>query len=268
MATLWVISGAGRGVGKTHLAERLCQVLPASLHAKCGHGPRQPHKSPHLLRSPEELEAFLEAQAPKHEHLLIESNALARQGRADIIIYLAGAPVGSEIRADADRLRAKAHVVVDPEVSPALWRDYLANWLRDDALLDAVLAILSDQARYLARQQLAVRSKVWFEAEQGHVFGPGLFRLLEGIGRYGTLHDSARAAGMSYRYAWNQLRNAERRLGEKLILRQPGGAGGGRSRLTDRGRHLLSVFERVNREVAAFADERFAHYYAEGKDDA
>lgn len=263
MATLWVICGAGRGVGKTHLAEALCRVLPRSVHVKCGHGPRQEGKSPHLLRSRAELTAFVETHDCSCDHFIIESNAFALEGGGDVVIYLAGPPVGARVRTDAARLRACAHLVVDGEPRPAVWRESLAGRLPQEALQDAVVGLLCDQARYLRQRRLVVRSKIWFETEQGHVFGPGLFRLLAGVRRYGTLHGSAQAAGMSYRYAWNQIRKAERRLGQQLIVAERGGRGGGGSRLTPAGSRLLRLFESVNREVAEYADARFAHHFAE-----
>ena len=44
MGMLWVICGAGRGVGKTTLALKLCEILPDSRYAKCGHGAKQSQK--------------------------------------------------------------------------------------------------------------------------------------------------------------------------------------------------------------------------------
>ena len=54
------------------------------------------------------------------------------------------------------------------------------------------------------------------------------------------------------------IKRDEKHLGKELILPQTGGIGGGRSALAADGQHLLEVFRRLNREVAAFADARFA----------
>ena len=37
VTTVWVICGAERGVGKTHLGSRLCEVLPEAVYVKRGH---------------------------------------------------------------------------------------------------------------------------------------------------------------------------------------------------------------------------------------
>ena len=47
---MWIICGAGRRVGKTHLARRLCRVLPRSVYAKPGHGPAGAAKSRNYFR--------------------------------------------------------------------------------------------------------------------------------------------------------------------------------------------------------------------------
>ena len=76
--------------------------------------------------------------------------------------------------------------------------------------------------------------------------------------RQGTLCQAARATRMSYRHAWNSIRNAEKHLGKRLIEPHVGGVGGGGTTLSPDGRYLLETFKRLNEEVAAFANERFA----------
>ena len=110
--------------------------------------------------------------------------------------------------------------------------------------------------------EMGVRSKVWFVVEDGHAFGSGLARLLENINNYGTLRQAARHAGMSYRYAWNIIRSAEKHLSVELIAPQPGGSGGGHTVLTGLGLGLLSTFQKLNQEVAEFANRRFHDMYS------
>ena len=102
-----------------------------------------------------------------------------------------------------------------------------------------------------------VRTKVWFTIDNLHTFGTGLARLLENIEQYGTLSRSAQETGMSYRHAWNLIKNAEGHLQKRLIVKYPGGVGGGRSELSPDGRRLLEAFRHLNRDVAQYADSRF-----------
>lgn len=268
MTTVWTICGANRGVGKTHLALRLCEVLPDAVYIKRGHGAHKDGKPSNYVRKDAELDRFLAEEAPRHRHAIVESNAYALKALGDIMIYLEGPARESERRTDCLAMRTMAEVVVEPGARKEQWRGHLQGFLGSGPLLEAVLAVLQEQADYWAAPQPVVRSKIWLQVRAGRVLGPGLFRLLEGIVRYGSLQASAKAAGVSYACAWRQIKEAEERLGRALVVRRRGGARGGGSELTAEGRHLWVVFDKVNREVEAFANERFAVHYGrrEGED--
>jgi hypothetical protein len=169
---LWVICGAGRGVGKTRLALDLCGVLPDAAYAKQGTSRRRDEKPESYFRGDDELEAFLAAETRVgRRHLVIESNALARRGSGDIIVFLdapaGGKPCG-EPRADAGELREMAHFRMgrDPaEVAPGRGvvahdhgsrvasgtaemddlREYLARLGLDAPTMSAVIKVLQAQ---------------------------------------------------------------------------------------------------------------------------
>ena len=260
---LWVICGAGRGVGKTHLAQRLCEVLPNSVYAKCGHGQPQVGKPTNFFSSEEELAAFIEQYAVTYDHIVVESSGRARRGEGDIIIFVGSIRGQTDVRSDVDLLRSQAHVSVCSGASVRDWERCLSRKLSDRRLCTAVCDALAEQKRHLSDSGLAVRTKVWFETDGMHAFGTGLARLLEGVERAGTLREAARAARISYRHAWDMIKTAEDHLGKELILRQPGGVGGGHSALAADGRYLLEILRRLNREVADFANARFAACHRE-----
>jgi hypothetical protein len=110
---LWVICGAGRGVGKTRLALDLCRVLPDAVYAKQGTSRRRDEKPASYFHGDDELETFLAAETRAgRRHLVVESNALARRDFGDIMVFL-DAPVGGKLRGeprtDAGELRDRAH---------------------------------------------------------------------------------------------------------------------------------------------------------------
>jgi molybdate transport system regulatory protein len=85
--------------------------------------------------------------------------------------------------------------------------------------------------------------KLWLETDEGVVFGPGLYRLLQKISETGTLKASAEELGMSYRFAWGLIRKAEKRIGQSLVISYKGGrSGGGGARLTEMGLRYLEEF--------------------------
>jgi hypothetical protein len=158
---IWVICGAGRGVGKTQVALALSRILPDAIYAKQGTSPRRPGKAESYFRTDEELDAFLrQAEGAGHRHLVVESNALARRGRGDIIIFLedevsaGGHGFLPGARPDADLLRSLAQVVLDrkgPGPDPAAWKLTLARKGLDPAVIGPVLEVLTAQAEWNRR---------------------------------------------------------------------------------------------------------------------
>ncbi|MHC4075603.1 MAG: winged helix-turn-helix domain-containing protein [Planctomycetota bacterium] len=268
MSLIWVICGAGRGVGKTTLALKLCKVLPDSVYAKCGRSKPKSDKPGKFFSNLADLDSFIDATRSSSKHIIVESNALAGFGRCDIIIFIDGIAGKTNFRKDTEQLRAAADLKICCDTTLNDWKKTLASKLDSKALRKAVCDYLVVQKRYLFGSEPVVRSKVWFESAEAHVFGMGLARLFENINRLGTLQDASKATGMSYRYAWNLIRMAEKHFGKRLIERRAGGADGGSSALSADGRHMLEVFRKLNEEVAGFADERFAKLFAGEKANA
>lgn len=158
---LWIVCGAGRGVGKTQVALALSRILPGAIYAKQGTSPRRPGKAESYFRTDEELDAFLRrAKGADRRHLVVESNALARRGGGDIIIFLEDeVSVGGHgllpgVRPDADLLRSLAQVVLDrggPGPDPPAWRLMLTRKGLDPALIGPVLAVLTAQSEWNRR---------------------------------------------------------------------------------------------------------------------
>jgi len=257
MAVLWAICGAGRGVGKTHLALALCGALPDAVYVKLGGGPHNPNKPQNLVRAESDLQTFIAAHSHL-SHIVAEANALAARGKADITIYIDAADRRDDLRTDRDVLRRAAHIVVSPGCDTRRWKDVLKSKLNDSQLVERVFDILADQQRFVARGPVGVRTKVWLVSGGQRVFGSGLAALLAGIDRLGSLSQAARTAGISYRKAWNLIKEAETALGRRLVETRAGGVRGGGSVLSSGGRRLLEVFNALSQDVAAYADSRFA----------
>ena len=110
---------------------------------------------------------------------------------------------------------------------------------------------------------ISARTKLWLEAgprdtpgSGEHVLGRGLAALLAGVEAAGSLTKAAAAADMSYRYAWHLVHQAEQHLGQPMVVARSGGRRGGGSVLSPVGRRLLTVFETLSADVAAFAARR------------
>ncbi len=260
MALVWVVCGAGKGAGKSHLARALCGVLPRAAYAKMGHGRRRPGGPEPFFGPAADLRRFVAAQSRERDHVVVESNAWARQGRGDLIIFLDGPTGRLDARSDVRILRERAHIKVGPGQSPRTWMSVLRRCLGEPKLCGAVLSLLKDQVSFLKIPALQVRSKVWLGSRRGRVFGSGIARMLGGIERLGSLREAAKACGLSYRHAWGLLKTAAWRLGRPLVRARPGGRGGGGATLTRDGRLLAEIFGRLSLDVEDYANRRFAGY--------
>jgi len=263
---LWVVCGTGRSVGKTSLCQQLCRVLPSSIYAKLGHHPPKTGKQQNYFRSEQDVIAFVEKHQQTHRHVVVEAHTETLRRRAHFVVFLDGIPLNGNRRKDASELRAQADLRVGPNASVRKWKGVLRKRLSPHALREAVCDALAESQRHLLTPQLGVRSKLFFVAGDRHVFGSGLASLLESIDRCQRLANAAREDGISYRRAWNLLRNAETHTGRPLVTCRTGGAGGGQTRLSAHGRNMLAVYRRLSNEVAAYADRRFKlHFHGKEK---
>jgi hypothetical protein len=157
MTTTWIVCGARSGVGKTHLALELCDILPNSVYAKRGCSEPKTGKPPNYFRTEEELRTFIAQAAASHEHIVVESNSLALSGDGDVIIFIDALPGQGKIRPDREGLRANADIDVTASGNPGDWKRFLLSTLQYN-LLQTVYKALTSQRRYVTK---ARRNKAW-----------------------------------------------------------------------------------------------------------
>ena len=88
-------------------------------------------------------------------------------------------------------------------------------------------------------------------------FGPGTVCLLKEIEKCGNVRDACEKCGFSYSKGWTIINNCEEKFGYSVVERQAGGQEGGMARVTEKGRDLLSVYDVLENELTALAEERF-----------
>jgi molybdate transport system regulatory protein len=92
--------------------------------------------------------------------------------------------------------------------------------------------------------------------------GPGKAELLESIAETGSISESARRLGMSYRRAWLLVDTMNRCFLEPVVTSATGGTGGGGARVTPFGERVLARFRAMqsrvdralDRDLAAFSE--------------
>jgi molybdate transport repressor ModE-like protein len=95
-----------------------------------------------------------------------------------------------------------------------------------------------------------LRYEMWLESISGEpVLNAEGFTLLLDLDQTGSLTSSARNLGMSYRKAWGLLHDVEKHLGFNLTEKRRGGASGGRTVLSEKGRQLVRAYNSLRHET-------------------
>jgi len=108
---------------------------------------------------------------------------------------------------------------------------------------------------------MRVLYRVWLD-NNGKAFGEGPYRLLKGVEKLGSLHQAAMEMKMSYRKAWLTVNACEERLGLTLIERQTGGASGGGSYLTVKGKNFVKRYEQFKTETNKAIERIYRKHFA------
>ena len=97
---------------------------------------------------------------------------------------------------------------------------------------------------------MTVEARLSFGAENASPVGRERIRLLESVGREGSISAAARATGITYKAAWDAIDAMNNLFGRPLIAAQTGGRRGGGATLTEEGLRLVQTFHRLEAELA------------------
>ncbi len=145
MSLIWVICGAGRGVGKTTLAKKLCEVLPNSVYVKCGQSEIKNEKDKNYFRLITELEFFIEKNRQSKQHIVVESNRFVYTGRGDIVIFVDGNVSGMPVRDDWGKLKSLADICIEDQKNISDWKAVLCRKLKASQYCDAICKIFEER---------------------------------------------------------------------------------------------------------------------------
>ncbi len=114
----------------------------------------------------------------------------------------------------------------------------------------------STASRFLARMSL--------ESEIGATLSDTRVRLLEEIGRKGSINQAAKAVPLSYKAAWEAVDMMNNLAPEPLVLRVTGGRQGGGTQLTEYGRKMVAMYRALEMEYQNALDHLAERLDAEG----
>jgi N-terminal domain of molybdenum-binding protein len=98
---------------------------------------------------------------------------------------------------------------------------------------------------------MKLSAKLFLEHNGNSFLGPGKVALLRAVDDLGSLRQAALSYGMSYRWAWGKLNDAEGLLGFKLLSHSENTSGGSPKELTPEAYALMDWYEGVEKELRA-----------------
>ena len=100
-----------------------------------------------------------------------------------------------------------------------------------------------------------IKGRIWLETDQGHQLGPGRQKLLLAIKELGSITEAAKKMKMSYRHAWEIIKQLNSVSDELIVEKNSGGKGGGGSKLTTAGEALLKQYEQCQNSFETFKSQ-------------
>jgi molybdate transport system regulatory protein len=101
-----------------------------------------------------------------------------------------------------------------------------------------------------SRFNVLLNYKMWLSSMSGEgIISEDIYTLLTGIRERGSLRAAATDAGISYRKAWGDLKEAESLLGYQLTEKTRGGKEGGQSTLTPAAHKLLEAYAALQHKL-------------------
>ena len=85
--------------------------------------------------------------------------------------------------------------------------------------------------------------------------GKGPIQLLEGIIEHGSIAQAAKAMEMSYRKAWQLVKNMNQAAPTLLVEKQLGGKAGGGAKVTEAGQQVIKRYHLLTQKMDAFLEE-------------
>ncbi len=97
-----------------------------------------------------------------------------------------------------------------------------------------------------------LKGRIWIEINDQTFIGEGKARLLKTTASLGSLRKAAAELNISYRKAWYSLNQMNKASHIPLIILNRGGIHGGIAEITDFGKQVVAVFDRIEQDFNLF----------------
>ncbi|AHF96648.1 MAG: winged helix-turn-helix domain-containing protein [Desulfurella sp.] len=101
-------------------------------------------------------------------------------------------------------------------------------------------------------EEKKVLGRIWIDIDNKNFLGKGKIELLKKIDEYGSISKAAKDMKMSYKAAWDIVKEINTLAKSPILETKIGGAGGGGSVLTQKGKQLIAAFEAIEKDLDKF----------------
>lgn len=105
-------------------------------------------------------------------------------------------------------------------------------------------------------KKISIDYRIWFFSDEEKLLGKGRVELLEKIKLTGSILNAAKEMKMSYRQAWQMVKEMNERASAPLVEKKMGGKNGGGAIITKEGKKAIRMFHELDNSVGEFIQEQ------------
>ena len=102
-----------------------------------------------------------------------------------------------------------------------------------------------------------IKFRLWVFQGSEKFLGVGRIELMELIDETGSIAGAARRMKMSYRQAWQMVRDMNRQAGKPFVEKQLGGKSGGGAVVTSAGQEAIRYFRSIEKNISEHINKSF-----------
>lgn len=104
-------------------------------------------------------------------------------------------------------------------------------------------------------KKISVKFRFWINSDGEKLFGKGRIELLQLIEKHGSILKASQEMKMSYRQAWQMVKELNERSNKPLVEKYLGGKTGGGARLTSDGHEAIKNYLNFSALIENFISE-------------
>ncbi|TQI70475.1 molybdate transport system regulatory protein [Gramella sp. Hel_I_59] len=101
----------------------------------------------------------------------------------------------------------------------------------------------------------SIKVKCWIETSGDKFYGPGPHELLRNIKAEGSLSKAAEKMQLSYRKAWEMIRQLNMHSEQPLVILRKGGKTGGGAEVTMHAQEVMEAYNKLQQKLQEVTEE-------------